>query len=315
MSKTVNHLSVPPMDLTITEAGNGKLKVELNVPRTSGSSENIPFLEVTRNEQQTLLNGARQTVISRLSRSGFQIGDIEYEQTAGANIGAGAGGGANVQKLGKVSFEISAGASGTTTVNGSIRNNPDVAGAIREAETGFDTRRQDMYEQRAREWYRQGGATLTSNGETYRVTPDAAKTYINQRHPLNPFERVSLDGDGATDGAFAFSGNPHLERQFQQALSGIAATSTPNQRDAAALAVEAISSTPGYAADGDVSVVSGSKGNLIVFQGQDASGVRASVPDAKPGDFERVADQLAKVPTVQVAQEPEQPDRSRTQAV
>ncbi len=315
MPRNVDHLSVPPMDLTITDAGNGKLKVELNVPRSSGSLDNIPFLEVTRNEQETLLNGARQTMISRLSRSGFQVGDIEYELTSGANIGGTAGGGANVPKVGKVSFEITAGADGGATVNGSLRNNPDVSGAIRDAESGFDTRRQDIYEQRAREWYRQGGATLTSGGETYSVSPDAARTYINQRHPLNPFERVSVDGETMVAGTGNFSANPQLDRQFAQALGGVEATGTQNPRDTAALAIQAISSTPGYDPDADVRVVAGTRGGLVVFQGQDASGVRASVPDANPGDFQRVADQFAQLPPAQVAQQTEQLERVRTQSV
>lgn len=314
MPRNVNHLAVPPMDLTITDAGNGKLKVELEVPRSSGSLDNIPFLEVTRNEQQTLLNGARQTVISRLSQSGFQIGDIEYEATGGQNLGGTVGGNANARGLGKVSFEITAENNRSGTISGSLRNNPDVAGAIREAETQFDTRRQDIYETRAREWYRQGGATLTSNGETYTVTPDAAKTYINERHPLNPFKRVSLDGETMVADASQFSADPRLQRQFDQALASLQGTNTPNPRDAAALAVQAARTAPGYDPDGDLRVVAGANGGLIAYQRDDASGVRIAVPQANPGDFDRVSTQLAQVPNPQLALQTEQPERARTQS-
>lgn len=313
MSRTVNHLAVPPMDLTITDAGNGRLKVELEVPRSSGSLDNIPFLEVTRNEQQTLLNGARQTIISRLSRSGFQIGDIEYEASGGQNLGGNAGGNANVRGLGKVSFEITADNSRSGSISGSLRNNPDVAGAIREAETQFDTRRQDIYESRAREWHRQGGATLTSNGETYTVTSDAAKTYINERHPLNPFKRVSLDGETMVADASQFSADPQLQRQFTQALDALQGIDVPNKPDAAALAVQAIRSTPGYDANGELRLVAGNQGGLIAYQ--DASGVRASVPEATTGDFDRVSAQLAQAPNPQLALQAEQPERTRTQSV
>lgn len=314
MPRNVDRLSVPPMDLSISDAGNGKLKVELNVPRTSGSLENIPFLEVTRNEHAALLNGARQNMIARLSQSGFQIGEITYEGTNGQNLGGNVGANGSLPRIGKVSFEISAGANSSSTISGSLRNNPDVAGAIRDTESQFDTRRQDIYEQRAREWHRQGGATLTSGGETYTVGPEAARTYINERHPLNPFKRVSADSDAVVAGAQTFSNDPQLERQFAQALSGIQTTGTPNQRDAAALAVQAISSTPGYDPAGEVRVVAGAKGDLIVFQGQGETGVRAAVPEAKPGDFERVTDQLAQQPVALAAQQPET-ERNKTQAI
>lgn len=315
MSKPVSHLSVPPMDLTITEAGNGKLKVELNVPRSSGSLDNIPFLEVTRNEQATLLNGARQTMISKLSQSGFQISDVQYEAKAGAKVGGTGGVAADVEKVGKVSFEISQGGDGSVGVKTSIRNNPDVAGAISAAETGFDTRRQDIYEQRAREWYGNGGAMVKSDGKDYSVTQDAAKNYVNGRHPINPFKRISMGDDGALGGIEAFSGDPLKERQFAQVLNSLQDKDVPNKRDAAALAVQAISSTPGYDPAGEVNVVAGNKGGLVAFQGQDASGVRASVPEAKPGDFERVSEQLAQVQTLQLAQQTDQPERTKTQSV
>ena len=107
MSRQVNHLGVPPMDLTISDAGNGRLRVELQVPRSSGSLDNIPFLEVTRNEQAALLNGARQDVLARLSQSGFTIGDVKYEAGGEQTQHGGGTVGANVPRLGKVSFEIS----------------------------------------------------------------------------------------------------------------------------------------------------------------------------------------------------------------
>lgn len=283
MPTTVNHLGVPPMDLTIVDTGNGRLRVELQVPRSSGSLDNIPFLEVTRNEQQTLLNGARQDMIGRLSRSGFQIGDIQYEASAGRNDEIGGSASGNVPKLGKVSFEISTGSNTQGNVSGSIRNNPDIVGAIAETERNFDTRRQDIYESRAREWYRNGGATLESNGEIYSVTRDAARTYINERHPLNPFERVSSDGSAQVANATPtlVPGNEQVNRQFDQALRGAG-----GDRDAAAVAVDTIRNAPGFKPDQDISVMPGKNG-LIVAQGEGPTGLALQVPSAQQGDFER----------------------------
>lgn len=308
MSRQVNHLGVPPMDLTITDAGNGKLKVELQVPRSSGSLDNIPFLEVTRNEQAALLNGARQDILAKLSQSGFTIGDVKYEAGGQQTQHGGGTLGANVPKLGKVSFEISSDTQIHGGVTATLRNNPDLAGAIRQAEGNFDTRRQDIYESRAREWHRNGGATLESNGERYTVTADAAKNYINQRHPLNPFERVGLDSETTIARVSAPSslGNEQTNRQFEQALKG-----TNGDRDAAAVAVATIRETPGYKPDQDISVAQGKNG-LIVTQGQGDAALNVPVPQPKSGDFERVSQQLAQAtPQADVAQVAEQAQRSR----
>jgi hypothetical protein len=310
MAKEVNHLGVPPMDLTITDAGNGKLKVELQVPASSGSRDNIPFLEVTRNEQQTLLNGARQDMIAKLSQSGFTIGEVKYEAGGEQATHGGGSGGAKVPGLGKVTFEISSDSKIHGGVSTTLRNNPDLAGAIRDTERNFDTRRQDIYESRAREWYRDGGATLNSNGETYHVGKEAAKNYINERHPLNWNRRVSDAGDGSVQIADASStlvaGNSLINKQFEQALKG-----TGGDRDAAAVAVNTIANATGYKQDQDISVVQGKNG-LIVSQGQGDAALNLQVPQAKQGDFDKVATQMAQPQqTQQIAMQQDQPQQER----
>lgn len=309
MPTQVNHLGVPPMDLTITDAGNGRLKVELQVPPSSGSRDNIPFLEVTRNEQATLLNGARQDMISKLSQSGLQIGEIQYEASAGRNDHVGGSASGNVPKIGKVSFEISTDSNFQGSINGSLRNNPNVDRAIRETEQNFDIRRQDIYESRAREWYRNGGATLESNGQTYTVTPDAARTYINERHPLNPFERVGIDSETrvASAAPVIAPGNDQANRQFEQALRG-----TNGDPNAAAVALETIKNNPSYKQDQDISVVQGKNGGFVVSQGQGDGAVNLAVPQARQGDFERVSAQLAQAPQPpQTISQLDQPERTQ----
>ncbi len=303
--KEVNHLGVPPMDLDITDAGNGKLKVELNVPASSGSKDNIPFLEVTRNEQQALLHGARQDVLAKLSQSGFTISEIKSEASNGIKGHGDAKGDATVPVVGKVGFEISVDPEHKNTISGSLKNNPDVAGAIREAEKNFDTRRQDIYESRAREWNRDGGATLKSNGETYTVSKDAAKEYINERHPINPWKRVSeADGNVQTADASLAPGNDRVNKHFEQALKG-----TGGDRDAAAVAVSTIANTPGFKQDQDISVMQGKNG-LIVAQGEGPTSLALQVPQAKQGDFEKVAAQMAQPQQVQqIVMQPEQQER------
>ncbi len=98
--------------------------------------------------------------------------------------------------------------------------------------------------------------------------------------------------------------NDHINRQFEQALKG-----TNGDRDAAAVAVNAIRDAGGKP-EQDISVALGKNG-LIVSQGQGDTALNVPVPQAKPGDFERVAAQIAQQPqpTQQVAIQPEVQER------
>ena len=302
MAKEVNHLGVPPMDLTITDAGNGKLKVELQVPATSGSKDNIPFLEVTRNEQAVLLNGARQDLIKGLSQSGFTIGDVKYEAGGEQSQHGGGSGGAKVPGLGKVTFEISSDTKIHGGVNATLKNNPDLAGAITKAENNFDTRRQDIYESRAREWFRDGGATLKSGGEMYHVGKDAAKDYVNERHPINWNKRISDAGDGSVQVASASpalvdTANSPLTKQLAQAVQGA------GDKDTGARAFEIIKDMKGYSPNDAIHIVQGNNGTQLVAQRPDqATSIATPVTGVTAGDFERVSTQVAKDQAVQQSQ-------------
>lgn len=348
MSKTVNRLGVPPMDLSITVNEKGNLQVELKVPRSSGSLANIPFLEVTRNEQETLLNGARQEIIAKTSQSGLTFGEVKYK--VGGEVGQNGklGGDAKVPELGKVTFEIGSNQKFTGSVETILKNNPDIAGAIRSAEKNFDIRRQNIYEERAREWYDQGGATLKSwNSEKkqydeYTVTKEAAKNYVNERYPNRWWKRISDADDGSVQVASAdpqvsgnersrqteispkagngdqvvttlasnqlATGNDNVNRQFEQALKA-----TNGDRDAAALAVDTIRNAPGYKADEPIAVVAGKNG-LIVSQGQGDAALNLQVPQSTPGDFDRVAARLQQVDPAQgIAQQAQAQQIAQTQ--
>jgi hypothetical protein len=103
-------------------------------------------------------------------------------------------------------------------------------------------------------------------------------------------------------------GNDRLNGQYQQALKG-----TNGDRDAAAAAIETISSAKGYKPDQDISVMQGKNGGLIVSQGEGPSSLNLAVPQSKPGDFDRVSTQMAQLPQVTpVAQNLDQPERTRT---
>ena len=128
-----------------------------------------------------------------------------------------------------------------------------------------------------------------------------------------PGQRRSSDqGDTAVASATLAPGNDAFNRQFDQALKG-----TNGDRDAAALAVDTISRTPGYKADQDIAVVQGRNGNFIATQGLGDAALNVAVPPAQQGDFDRVATQMAaqsqqnpqQNPQVAVAQPTEQQER------
>ncbi len=129
---------------------------------------------------------------------------------------------------------------------------------------------------------------------------------LNRAIPLP--RRSELDSPGASiaDASNLVPGNDRLNRQFEQALKG-----TNGDRDAAAVAVNAIRDAGGKP-EQDISVALGKNG-LIVSQGQGDAALNVPVPQAKPGDFERVAAQMAQPQqTTQVAQQIDQPERTRT---
>ncbi len=180
MSKRIDHLNVPTIDLAAIDVDRGKLKVALQVPASSDTREEIPFLEVTRDAQVVLFNGARQDVISSLRGAGFRVGEVEYEGDTGMRLDA------KPPALDRISFEVSRSIDIDIDIDGnvqsSLKHNPDVAGALTTVEKNFDSRRLDIYESSASQWHRSGGATISSNGETYEVTEDAAKSYLDARH-------------------------------------------------------------------------------------------------------------------------------------
>ena len=111
-------------------------------------------------------------------------------------------------------------------------------------------------------------------------------------------ERTSLLQDSA---------HPY-NKQFAQALEG-----TNGNRDAAAVAVDTISKTPGYKPDQDIAVVQGRNGQFIATQGHGDAALNVLVPQANQGDFEKVATQMAAQPQqnqqISMAQPSDQQER------
>lgn len=313
---TIDALQAPNLNLSITEQ-NGRLIVGLDLPASSGSERQIPFLEVTRNESRALLAQAQQIVTARLSQSGFQIGEITVQNNRGATAGIDA----RVPQLGRVQFEIT----NSTGISGSLRNNPDVAGAIRAAESDFDRTRQGLYEQRARNWAEDGGATIRSGGRTWTVTPEAAADFYNQQRWW-PWEKIEpaqrrAEGDlrdglavargGADDHGLRHAGHP-FHRQYQQALQGLQDVAVERREDAAALLVQA-AARAGFDRNGDLRVVVGTQDNLFAVQGEGPAALRAPIAraDIQPRAFDAASQALAQQAMAQQQDVQQQQEQQR----
>ncbi len=140
------------------------------------------------------------------------------------------------------------------------------------------------------------GVDIYTNGH-----PDWRVNYIR-----NPSRNAQVE-QGDTTVVLA-PGNDPVNRQFAQALQG-----ANGDRDAAAAAIETLRNTPGYRPDQDIAVVQGRNGQLIATQGQGDAALNVPVGKVNPGDFERVANQIAQTPqpTQVAAVQPDQPERGR----
>jgi hypothetical protein len=299
MRNTIDHLSVPSIGLSTSDADHRKLLVALEVPASSNAKDEIPFLEVTRNTQNILFNGTRQDVISSLANAGFRIGEVEYGVDSGGKAHAGARVDTRSSALQGMFFEVSRNAQTYDYDNAAgLKHNPQVASAITAAENNFQSRRLDLYESYASQWYRNGGTSVINDGEMYEITKSAAKGYLNERALTDAGRRVASEGANEkqmSSPALAACNELSSSRHFQQALKG-----SGGDLDAAAVVVNTISQTPGYRPDQDISVVQGKHG-AIVSQGQGDSALNLPVPAARPGDFERIATDMSQLQSLQQA--------------
>ena len=309
MLHIVNRLGVPTIDLAMIDAERGALKVTLEVPDSTDLKDDIPFLEVTRNEQAVLFNGARQDMISKLSSPKIKIGEVEYDIKTGPKDHGNPIPKPGISDLRELSFKVSSGGAVHGDPGASLKHNAEVIGAFRATVVNFDARRMDMYDSRARDWFRDGGVTFDNQGETYTVTKGAAKAFISERHFSDSSRHVNAnDGSALADGSSASKvAANQRDRQFFQALQGFEGTDAPNKSEMAALALNMIRQAPGFKPDQAINVMQGKHG-FIVSQGEGPTSLALQIPQFKHGDFESIA--LAQ-PTrpQQVAMPSEQPER------
>jgi hypothetical protein len=288
----VTKLAEPNLNLAVRQEGNFII-IGLGLPSSSGSVNQSPFTEVTRSEGTNLLNGARTAFIEKLNGFGIDFKDVDASrgQTASGSLGA------KIPKLGsgEIAVEI------TSEVKGGISfRSGKIGEAVRAAESNYDHNRKEAYQDRAYEWATNGkGATATNPaGDTFRVSPEVAKDYHNNRFWPGDWRRVD-SGQESPNANIAsaktevtakdFSGR---EDHFNKALSAA------NGNTDVAAALLKSSAAAGHAPTGDFRVeVSTKDGALIPAQGTGpgvnrGDGVVAS--QVQPGTAQNVAETLAQ---------------------
>jgi hypothetical protein len=170
----VPRLVKPDLDLAVRQEGNF-IVIGLGVPKSSGSVNQSPLLEVTRNEGTTLLNGAKSKFLEKLNGFGIDYKDIDASQSQTTSAGVSA----KLPKLGKgeIAVEI------TSQVSGGVSfRSGKVGDAIGAAQGHYDWQRNEMYNERTKEWAQSTNGITAKNpntGDTFHVAPQVAKDYYN----------------------------------------------------------------------------------------------------------------------------------------
>ncbi len=312
------------VNLRIQQDGK-TIKVDLVLTNT-GRPNQMPFAAIDRQKKDDYLTDAINSVTEYAASK--NIGGYSVDKVTGSGKG-----GANIQA---VSLEFN-----STAEANKVFSDPAF---IKKLQSDFDVSRKQAYMDAAHDWVegignsKTGGATIGYNGvnvkvsdrvaigyyaENFSTTPgyggnaekhreyeDLIRLY-DKRHGINRGTGYSYLEDEPKSGeriAGMQAPDHPLNRQYEQALKG-----ANGDKDAAALAVQTISQTAGYKPDQDIAVLQGKNGQLIATQGQGDASLNVAVPQAKPGDFERISTQIAQQPqTTQVAQQQDQPERART---
>jgi hypothetical protein len=317
---TLDRLTRPDINLDFERLPNGNMRVSLNVPKTSGDSSEIPFLDATRNGSQSLVSEARRNLISELERKGFTFGPVEVanQYDSGGNVTG------KIPGVGRASFEIKS----TTNTSASARWDPStVSNAVNNTEKWFDEGRNRLYDSRDRTWVNQGGATLNhtdGNGKVvqYRVTPAAAaEDYNSQGYRfINGFDRLRADNGQNINGDLASAKTNVTAKDFGERGNHFnqALAATNGNADVAAAVLKS-SAAAGHNPKDEINVaVSNKDGAFIAFQGAGPSVNRAEpvlASQVQPGTAQNVAEALMQRNPVQqqVAAVEPQPER-QTQA-
>jgi hypothetical protein len=211
-------LTEPNLNLAVRQEGN-VVYIGLGLPNSSGSVNQSPFLEVTRNEGNNLLNGARTAFLERLNGAGIEFRDITASQSQRTNVGGELGGTLPVRGIpltarGEVAIEI------TSQVSGGVNfRSGRVGEAITAAERNYDHNRREAYQDRAYEWAQTANGVTARNpaGDTFFVSPDVARTYHNNRFPI-PFDPRRVD---AGDGTSIAAATDPMRASIRDGVSGL----------------------------------------------------------------------------------------------
>jgi hypothetical protein len=134
---------------------------------------------------------------------------------------------------------------------------------------------------------------------------------------LREYDREFRISDAQTknDRMALSAGNDAANRQYDGLRQQAVALNLPNAEDQAAVALQSIRQVPGFKTDQNIELMHGKNGGLIASQGEGATALNTPVPQARQGDFERVAAQLSQTPPAQTltANPSDNPQQNETQ--
>jgi hypothetical protein len=293
----VTELARPNLNLSVRQEGNFII-IGNGLPRSSGSVNESPFLEVTRNESVSLVNGAQSRFLEKLNSFGIEFRPVEASQSQTTNVGVS---GRLPSRLasGEVAVEI------TSEVRGGVNfRSGQIGDAIRAAQENYDEQRNNTYTQRAREWATNGVGATAGNphtGDTFRVSPEVAKKYHNDQYWPLDWRRVDSGQDSPS--ATLASANPNgfqgtaLERHANQVNNTVSGMVPTEKREDVVAAL--LASSANFDRNANINVTQSTKNPdmLIASQGTGPSMLRAdpvNISTVQPGSAQTVSAELLR---------------------
>jgi hypothetical protein len=294
---TVSTLASPNLNLNVRQEGNFII-FNAGLPRSSGSVSESPFLEVTRNEHTSLINGAQSAFLEKLNGFGIEFRPIDVSSSGTAGVGAS---GRLPSRLASAEFAVEI----TSEVRGGINIlSGRVGEAIVAAQENYDEQRNNTYTQRAKQWATNGeGATATNphTGDRFFVSPEVAKTYHNNQYW--PFDWRRVDSGQESPSATVASARTNslegtnLERHANQVGNAVNGIVAADKKDDVVAAVLANSTNLDRNKDINVAQSTTRPELLLASQGQGPATLRADPVDVsrvQPGSAQTVIAELVR---------------------
>jgi hypothetical protein len=138
-----------------------------------------------------------------------------------------------------------------------------------------------------------GKNSTPANAPDYISTLNA-REYLQYVYPQMKLRSDNVEGSPTNSFALV-EGNRSINDQYRSLNEQAIALGVSNPSDQAAVALKTLHGAKGYNPEsgGDLKLMMGNHGGLIVSQGEGSSSLNLRVPQAEKGDFEKVSTELA----------------------